>query len=52
MGLLAVQAANNRDPSLMMGIVLVVAIAVIVGNIVVDLAYTFADPRVRLATSA
>lgn len=52
MGLLAVQAANNRDPSLMMGIVLVVAIAVIVGNIVVDVAYTYADPRVRLAPSA
>ena len=48
MGLLAVRAAAHRDPSLMMGIVLIVSIAVLVTNIVADFAYTYADPRVRL----
>lgn len=48
MGRLAVRAANDRDPSLMMGIVLIVAITVLVANILTDIAYTFVDPRVRL----
>lgn len=48
MGLLAVRAASQRDPSLMMGIVLLIAITVLTINIVTDVAYTFADPRVRL----
>ena len=48
MGLLAVRAASQRDPSLMMGIVLLIAIAVLVAGIVTDVAYTYADPRVRL----
>jgi peptide/nickel transport system permease protein len=48
MGLLAVRAASQRDPSLMMGIVLLIAIAVLLANIVTDVAYTVADPRVRL----
>jgi peptide/nickel transport system permease protein len=49
MGQLAVRAASQRDPSLMMGIVLMVSIAVLVANIVTDVAYTYVDPRVRLA---
>jgi len=49
MGQLAVRAASQRDPSLMMGIVLLIAIAVLTINILADVAYTFADPRVRLA---
>jgi peptide/nickel transport system permease protein len=49
MGLLAVRAASQRDPSLMMGIVLIIAIAVLTANIVTDVAYTYIDPRVRLA---
>ena len=49
MGLLAVRAASQRDPSLMMGIVLIVATAVLIANIVADVAYTYVDPRVRLA---
>jgi peptide/nickel transport system permease protein len=49
MGLLAVRAASQRDPALMMGIVLIVAIAVLLANIVTDVAYTYVDPRVRLA---
>ena len=49
MGLLAVRAASQRDPSLMMGIVLLVAVAVLTINIITDVAYTYADPRIRLA---
>ena len=50
MGLLAVQAANSRDPSLMMGIVLIVATTVLLANILIDVSYTYIDPRVRVAT--
>jgi peptide/nickel transport system permease protein len=50
MGLLAVRAASQRDPSLMMGIVLLIAFAVLTINILTDVAYTFADPRVRLVS--
>jgi peptide/nickel transport system permease protein len=48
MGLLAVRAATDRDPSLMMAIVLLVAIAVLISNLIADVAYSYADPRVRL----
>jgi peptide/nickel transport system permease protein len=48
MGQLAVNAASSRDTSLMLGIVLVVAIGVIAANLVADLAYARADPRVQL----
>lgn len=50
MGLLAVRAATDRDPSLMMAIVLLVAIAVLISNLVADVAYSYADPRVRLGS--
>lgn len=49
MGRLAVRAANDRDPSLMMGIVLLVAVTVLIANILTDIAYSYVDPRVRLA---
>jgi peptide/nickel transport system permease protein len=48
MGLLAVRAAAQRDPSLMMGIVLLVSVAVLTANILTDVMYTYADPRIRL----
>ncbi len=48
MGQLAVRAANYRDSTMVMGIVLVVAATVVVGNLLADIAYTIADPRVRL----
>ena len=48
MGQLAVKAASSRDPSLMMGVILVVATGVLVTNLVVDLLYGIADPRIRL----
>lgn len=48
MGQLAVSAAGNRDVSVMLGIVLTCAAFVVVVNLVIDLAYAQADPRVRL----
>jgi oligopeptide transport system permease protein len=43
-----VQAALNRDYTLVMGTVIVIAIFIIVFNLVVDLLYALIDPRVRL----
>jgi peptide/nickel transport system permease protein len=48
MGQLAVKAASSRDPAMMMGVILVVATAVLVANLVVDVLYGVADPRIRL----
>ena len=48
MGRLGVQAALGRDYPLVMAITLFVAVAVVVVNIVVDLFYVWADPRIRL----
>lgn len=46
-GQLAVKAASARDPSLMMGIILITGAAVLIANLVADIAYAAADPRVR-----
>jgi len=48
MGPYFVDAAFNRDYFLVMGIVLVDSIFLLVMNIVVDIAYAFFDPRIRL----
>jgi oligopeptide transport system permease protein len=42
-----VEAALNRDYTLVMGTVVVVAVFIIVFNLVVDLLYAVIDPRVR-----
>ena len=47
MGQEAVFAANNRDPSVMMGIILIVGVFVLGGNLVADIAYAYTDPRIR-----
>jgi peptide/nickel transport system permease protein len=47
-GRLLVQAIYNRDYPLVQGIVLVLALAFIVVNIIVDLLYARVDPRIRL----
>jgi peptide/nickel transport system permease protein len=52
MGRLAVTAASNRDAAVMMAVVLIVATAVLLTNIVTDLAYAVADPRIRLGGKA
>jgi peptide/nickel transport system permease protein len=48
MGRLAVDAAFTRDYPVVMGITVLVAAAVIVINLLTDLAYLVIDPRVRL----
>lgn len=47
LGQLAVKAASSRDPSLMMGIILITGTAVLIANLVADISYAVADPRVR-----
>ncbi len=47
MGQLAVKAAAARDPSLMMGIILITGVTVLIVNIIADIGYAVADPRVR-----
>jgi peptide/nickel transport system permease protein len=49
MGRLAVEAANGRDYPLIVGITVVVAAVVVLSSLIVDLAYTWLDPRIRLA---
>jgi peptide/nickel transport system permease protein len=49
MGRLAVEAASGRDYPLIVGITVVVATVVVTASVAVDLAYTWLDPRIRLA---
>lgn len=48
MGPHLVQSVTNRDYPLILGLTLVYAVLLILANLVVDLLYTFADPRVKL----
>jgi peptide/nickel transport system permease protein len=48
-GWLALQAVTNRDYPTLQGIVLVVAVAVSLANLLADLAYLAIDPRLRAA---
>jgi peptide/nickel transport system permease protein len=51
LGLLAVQAINNRDYPLVQAIVLVLAIAFVLINLTVDIIYHFLDPRVKTSAA-
>ena len=46
-GRLALDALQRRDYTLVSGINLVIATAVVLANLLVDLSYAFLDPRVR-----
>lgn len=48
LGLLAYSAANSRDFSVVMALVVLASVAVVVGNLIADLAYRWVDPRIRL----
>ena len=48
MGLLAVRAVSARDYPLILGTILVTATMVLVSNLLADLLYGAADPRIRL----
>lgn len=49
MGRGVVEAVNNYDYPMMQGIFLLTAVTVILVNAVIDVAYAYLDPRVRLA---
>jgi peptide/nickel transport system permease protein/glutathione transport system permease protein len=47
LGKLIVSALNQRDYSLLQGLMVVTALAVVVANILTDLTYGIVDPRVK-----
>ncbi len=47
LGNLMVQSINARDYPAIMGITVVIAVAVLVGNVIVDLVYGILDPKIR-----
>lgn len=49
MGFLFYTEAQNNDFPVELGVVLVTAVATVLGNLVADVAYAFVDPRVRLS---
>jgi peptide/nickel transport system permease protein len=46
MGRLFVDSAAANDYSILLGILLILSVFVVIGNLVADLAYTWADPRI------
>jgi oligopeptide transport system permease protein len=48
MGRYFITAVTNRDYPLVMGVTIVYAVLIVLMNFIVDLVYTFLDPRVRL----
>ena len=51
-GLLAFNAATSQDYPVLLGVVLVVGIATVVGSLLADVAYALIDPRVQLGRAA
>ncbi|HEY7103131.1 MAG TPA: ABC transporter permease [Mycobacteriales bacterium] len=49
MGLLFWQAAQTSDYPVLLGVVLVTAVATVVGNLLADVSYVLLDPRVRFS---
>ncbi len=47
MGLLFFEAVLSRDYPLVMGITVIGAVLTLIGNLIADLAYAWADPRIR-----
>jgi peptide/nickel transport system permease protein len=48
MGMLAVRSVNARDYPLILGTILVTATLVLLSNLLADVLYAVADPRIRL----
>jgi peptide/nickel transport system permease protein len=48
MGQLFWQSAMSRDYPLIMGMLVIGAILTLIGNILADMSYAFADPRIRV----
>jgi peptide/nickel transport system permease protein len=51
MGRLFVDSASSNDYSILLGILLILSIFVVIGNLIADLAYTWADPRISYEAS-
>jgi peptide/nickel transport system permease protein len=49
LGQAAVQAINTDDLPVIIGFVILAAVFVVVANIIVDVVYSFLDPRVRIS---
>jgi peptide/nickel transport system permease protein len=47
MGLLAINAVQNNDYTLIMGITVMFAMLTILGNLLADIGYALLDPRIR-----
>jgi len=47
MGLLAVESISKRDYPAIMGVTLVMALVVLLANLITDVSYAVADPRIR-----
>lgn len=47
MGRLFITSVNNRDYQVLMGIVMITAVLVLLGNLLADLLYSVLDPRVK-----
>jgi ABC-type dipeptide/oligopeptide/nickel transport system permease component len=46
-GFIAVQSIGQRDYPVIQGTTMILAVAVVLMNLLTDLAYTFLDPRIR-----
>jgi peptide/nickel transport system permease protein len=46
-GLLFIQSAGSEDFSVLLGLTLVAAVGVIIGNLIADIGYAILDPRIR-----
>lgn len=47
LGLMMVEGIQDRDFLLIMGVTLVLALTVLISNLLTDIAYAYADPRIR-----
>jgi len=47
LGSLAIQAVNERNYPVIMGINMMFAVLIFLGSIIADISYAFADPRIR-----
>ena len=47
LGLLAVNAALQRDFPVIMGVTMLTAVFIVIGNFLTDIVYAYIDPRIR-----
>ena len=52
MGQLFFRAATLRDYPLMLGIIVVIAVLVLLGNLLADILYAYLDPRIRVGAKS